>query len=701
MNDPAFVFGALSYTISGIIFAALAGILAIGWQGRLQGTLLIIACLASAAWTGVTAYAYWTEWSTPQAALVLIVLELMRDVVWIVVLWSMLARGDLHTTWFWRPKVILPVAMLGFVLAGVVEVAFGLGTAVEIPKIVLVISLALAVTGVVLTETLYRNGSEDERWYNKFLCLGVGGFFAFNMFVNADAILLNRIDPSLVHAKGAVQVLLTPLLAVAFWRNKLWRSDLTLSRDVVLHSTTFIFGGLYLFLMAIVGYYIRGLGAEWGSVAQITFLFGAVVLLVVVLFSGTSRAYLKVFFSKHFFKERYDYRDEWHRFIQTLSEGLESTTLEERAILAVAEIVESPGGAIWLIDGDRFAPAGSRNLAIDDFEEPLAGSLAKFLSDTQWVIVVEEAVANPDAYADLDLPHALRKAHRAWAIVPLWHRSLVGFMVLAEPRAPRTLLWEDFDLLKTVGRQIASYLAEQRADRALTEAREFEEFNRRYAFVIHDIKNIVSQLSLVAANFRKHSGNPEFLEDMIETVDEAVGKMNRITDKINARQVTPGSESIVALTPLLRRVGETKKAPGTTFHTDFAQDGLSVVGDADRLEAVVGHLVQNAIEATEHKGCIRLSLHKENNFAVISITDNGPGMDPEFINKELFKPFRSTKGRGFGIGAYQCRAYAHELGGRLDVESAPGKGTTMRMHLPLNNVDTAETSVMVTAESSQ
>ena len=683
MYEQTEILGFFLYAFAAGAYLIIALILAVSWKGLLQNSLLIFACLATSAWTAAMAYGYGAEWRSPIAIGTMGLLELLRNTAWIAVIWSLLSRFGTTETGIWQPRFVVPGSVAGYVLLALLATLSGVGTSESAPQALFIIGLALAIAGVILTSTLYRNGTEDERWHNKFLCLAVGGIFAFDMFTYADAILANRIDPPLEQAKGAVQLLVIPLLAVAFRRNKQWKSNLSLSHDVVLHSTTFIFVGIYLFLMAIAGFYLRDLGEEWGLIAQVTFFFGAIVLLGIVLFSGTSRAYLKVFFSKHFFKDRYDYREEWHRFIQTLSEGQTTATLEERAILAAANIVESPGGAIWLRENNRFSPAGTRNLAIDDFHESPDGSLVQFLGSSQWVVEIEEATANPVAYPGLSLPAELRRSRRAWIIIPLWHHDLVGFIVLAQPRAPRRLVWEDFDLLKTIGRQIASYMAEQRAERALTEAREFEEFNRRYAFVIHDIKNIVSQLSVLASNFHKHSSNPEFLQDMIDTIDEAVGKMNRITDKINERQQLQSSAPLVSLGPLLERVIITKGRTGALLVPDIERGEWSVGGDEDRLEAVIGHLVQNAIEATDTKGVINISLRNSGNQAVIEITDDGPGMDTEFIRKELFKPFRSTKGRGFGIGAYQCRAYAQELGGRLEVESKLGTGTTMRIWLPL------------------
>jgi signal transduction histidine kinase len=184
---------------------------------------------------------------------------------------------------------------------------------------------------------------------------------------------------------------------------------------------------------------------------------------------------------------------------------------------------------------------------------------------------------------------------------------------------------------------------------------------------------------------------------MIETVDEAVGKMNRITDKISSRRHLLTGTPKVTLAPLVERVIAAKQGSAANLRVDVDATAIdaTVGADEDRLEAVVGHLVQNALEATEFKGEILVKLRREDAHAVIEVIDDGPGMSAEFIRNDLFRPFRSTKGKGFGIGAFQCRAYARELGGRLDVESVPGAGTTIRVILP----ESANSPTMRTAET--
>ncbi len=300
------------------------------------------------------------------------------------------------------------------------------------------------------------------------------------------------------------------------------------------------------------------------------------------------------------------------------------------------------------------------------------------------IINLEEYRESPDAYSGLDIQDWIDRIDRAWLVVPLLHHDhLTGFLILGRPRAARALNWEDYDLLKTGGRQIASYLAEQQATRALTEARQFEAFNRRFAFVMHDIKNLVSQLSLMVKNVSKHRDNPDFHEDMIRTVEDSVNKMNRLLTKLSTDRTRKGPQPVVDLVPMLYKIVSDKSvsAKSLTFATDI--DSATVAAEGDRIGAIIGHLVQNAIEAIENSGFVEVRLTQYRGEAIVEVEDNGPGMDGAFIRDELFRPFRSTKEGGYGIGVYECREYAREYGGRLDVTSTPGHGTTMRLALPI------------------
>jgi putative PEP-CTERM system histidine kinase len=269
-------------------------------------------------------------------------------------------------------------------------------------------------------------------------------------------------------------------------------------------------------------------------------------------------------------------------------------------------------------------------------------------------------------------------------MVPLMHGShVLGVVLLVQPRTPRRLNWEDFDLLKTCSRQAASYLSENSALQALSAARELEIFNRRFAFVIHDIKTTINQLSLMLKNAEKHGENPAFQKDLLASVRDSVAAMSRILEQINAERKRTPAVSVIDLAGLVAQVaGQRAKSGGAAIHIDCERRPLNVMGDDYRLTAIVSHLIQNAIDAAGDGGQVTLSVHPADDMVALEVSDNGNGMDPEFVRDRLFQPFQTTKGSGYGIGAYQCRELIRELGGRLTVHSVPGEGTTMSVVLP-------------------
>jgi len=449
------------------------------------------------------------------------------------------------------------------------------------------------------------------------------------------------------------------------------------------HSAALFGSAIYLLAMGSAGYYLKFFGGSWGAVMQVTFLFGALLLLAGVLFSGTFRSWLKVFISKHFYTYNYDYREEWMRFTRILSE--QGPGLGDRAIQAVAALVESPGGVLWQRgESGQFEPVAQWQARPPSATEPPDSAFCQFLESTQWVVDLNEFGEDPDKYEGLVLPGWLKvSSSRDWLVVPfMMHGKLFGFLVLQKSRSPVTLNWEVFDLLEIAGSQAASYLSQQDAANALMVARQFESFNRMSTFVVHDLKNLVSQLSLMNANAVKHRDNPEFQADMLETVSYSVQKMRLMLQKLSRSDATEAPRALT-VDQVVRQAVALKAAfePRPELRVETA--GLAIVADRERLERVVGHLIQNAIEATPKEGSVTITVGQRNDAVRIEIADTGEGMTEEFIRERLYKPFESTKSAGMGIGVFESREYITELGGTLDVFSTPTLGTTFTVILPL------------------
>ena len=259
-------------------------------------------------------------------------------------------------------------------------------------------------------------------------------------------------------------------------------------------------------------------------------------------------------------------------------------------------------------------------------------------------------------------------------------------MLLARPLIDRQLDWEDFDLLTVVGRQLASYLAEQASQRALMEAARFDEFNRRMAFVLHDIKNLASQLSLLSHNAQRHGDNPAFHADMLKTLQTSSGKLNALIRRLG--RYGSGRETQLESFDLARMVRDIPGRFGPLHRIDVACAGPCVVmGDPEGLEQALVHLVQNAIDASPLEAPVCVAVRGGASEAILEIIDVGEGMDAAFVRDKLFAAFVSSKSDGFGIGAMEARDLVRAMGGRLEVQSRVGLGTRFTIRLPLAEPD--------------
>ncbi|MGH9810008.1 MAG: XrtA/PEP-CTERM system histidine kinase PrsK, partial [Terriglobia bacterium] len=375
-----------------------------------------------------------------------------------------------------------------------------------------------------------------------------------------------------------------------------------------------------LLAVAAAGYVVRYMGGDWGKALQIEILFAALMGGALVASSGRFRSKLKVFVSKHFFSYRYDYRNSWLSFTQTLSNEGSAQRLQERVIMALAVLVESPSGLLWLRDpGHSFRPEARWNMPMPGVVEEAGGSLVDFLQRTGWVIGVTEALADRTRYEGLEVPQWLATMRSAWLIVPLLAGpDLIGFVVLTTPRTRIEVDWEVRDLLKTASRQAASYLGQLRATEALLEARKFEAFNRMSAFVVHDLKNLVAQLSLMLRNAERHSENPEFQRDMLSTVQHVVERMNKLMLQLRTGATPVENARPVDLETVVRRICAAKATLDPPIELDIST-GVTATGHEDRLEHVIGHLVQNAIDATSQGGRVTVSLRRDGGFALIEV----------------------------------------------------------------------------------
>jgi len=679
--------GLTSYAFAAAAYLVFTILLVTGWRKRLLGGLLVLATSFTTLWA--VAHAAWAGWGVPRAVVVQM-LEALHLLVWFTFLLGVLrhAQGDKPGSGGgMRAFAAFVYAISAFLLV----LPFAAGRLLPPERAIETGFLGyvlLTVSGLFLVENLYRNTRPEQRWGIKFLCLGIGGIFAYEFYMYAQALLFRQLDSSLWSARGAVYALVAPLMGISVARNPQWSLNVFVSRKFAFHTVTLLVAGGYLLLMAAAGYYINTFGGEWGRVFQIVFLFGAAVVLLALLFSGQVRSQLRVFLGKHFFHQSYDYREQWLNFTNALSRCSGDTRPQECVVRCLAEVVESPGGVLWLRqDNEKFQPVAHWGMAEPQSATVFAqGSLIGFLQQREWVINLDEYRSDREFYADLELPDWLERLAQAWLVVPLMdQQQLIGFMVLAQPRAQQPFNWELRDLLKTVACQAAGHLVQLQTLEALSESRQFEGFHRLATVVLHDIKNLIAQQTLVVNSAARHKHKPEFIEDAVEIMEHSVAKMRRLMTLMHGG-VPEGKPVRVDLGVLVGEAVSNCSANKPVPKYARESEEVALLADRDRLTSVIENVIRNAQDATTKEGHIEVRLCRQDEEAIITVEDDGCGMDAAFIRDRLFRPFDTTKGdTGMGVGAYDSREYIRSLGGDINVSSTPGSGSTFRISLPVGS----------------
>ncbi|HEY1144144.1 MAG TPA: XrtA/PEP-CTERM system histidine kinase PrsK [Sphingomicrobium sp.] len=610
--------------------------------------------------------------------------ETARNLVWIGLLYSLASAGDERQHGV-RLVYAAVAAVLGFQL-----VVDGLGMVVPgrvIADTATLLRITAAAGALVLVHNFYGQASAASRMNIRLAMLALSLTWSYDLNYYTIAYLDARLAPDLFQWRGAIIATTAPLFGLAARKPEGLR--IRLSRAATFQSLSLLAICGYFAVMAILATALRGADVHWARGLLVGLLALMTVAAMVIAPSVKARSWARVKISKHLFEHRYDYRTEWLRFTDTLgSSGADAPPLGQRVIKAFADILEAPGGLLLAADASGAISAQS------SWNWPGANPPASELDNVRdfWAaletsgrIIELDALRNgwakPEDCVAL-APQWMMEERHVWAGIPLIHNErLFGLILLAAPDYRRVLDWEDFDLLRTAGRQAASSLAEAYGQEALSNAQRFEEFNRRFAFILHDIKNLVSQLSLVSRNAERHADNPEFRADMVATLRNSVGKMNDLLARLSAQaQGKAQRAEPQPLRPILSDAIASKRRDHDVRLIGDATMWARV--DAMALEQAVGHLVQNAVEASPPDEPVTLRVSQAGDEVRISISDKGCGMDGDFVRNRLFQPFASTKPDGFGIGSFEARSLIAGMGGRLVVDSTLGSGTEFSIFLP-------------------
>jgi putative PEP-CTERM system histidine kinase len=671
--------GAFGYAVALTVYALLTILLLSGWRRPGQSWLPALATGISLVWAGV-----WTAGFldiTRSYALVTVA-EWARGFAWLAAT-VVILREVSETPLVQRLRsgygifaILLAAVPVGYFVFFVdhprTTVAWFAG------------GYVLSLLIILVAEQLYRNASADSSSGVTYLCVAVAGVFLFDLVVYALVIAGVSVGSEYWASRGFVNAMLAVPLVLGTRRRSHASPTAQVPRQIAFYSFGITVIAIYVVLVVFGHHYVTTYAGSWSEVGGIVVLAAAVAFAAVLLASTRTRGRVRVFLMKTFLQYKYDYRKEWLRFISTLSKsGLED--VGATAVRAVAQIVKSPGGAVWIREhaSDAYLPAGSWRCAIPGIA-PISddSGLVRFLSERQWVIDLEEMKKHPDRYEDLNLDPWLQQDGDWWLVVPVFlGKRLYGFIVLQRPRTVPSLNFEDHDLLKTAGSHVGMHINQAEADKRLAESRQFGTYNRLTAFLMHDLNNLLAQQSLVVKNAERFRDNPKFVDDAIDTIANSVSRMKRLIEQLSSGSKVAQNQPTdlrEAVTKAVRRCGAGSPVPAIRI----GEEPLRVLADLERLTTVFEHLIRNAQDATDADGEIEVTTETANGAIRISIRDTGSGMSPEFIRERLFRPFDSTKGsQSMGIGTYQARDYVRALGGRIEVSSVPGGGTTFTISL--------------------
>jgi putative PEP-CTERM system histidine kinase len=656
------------YGLCAIAFLALITLMLLRGRTSGPGIGIVCACALTAAWAADLAF----PGLLPGAAHA--VLDSLRLSAWLILMVALIGMRERQH----QGATSLPVLLaFGFC---VVVVGYELGivvvdtTASEAHRIDDALRAGLGVGGLLAAENLLRNADDARRRALWPLCLALGAIFAFELFLYADRLMVPGAGSVLAGGRALVGLFAVPLLALAMARNRDWRIDIHVSRTVVLHTTTLVASGVFFLALSGAGVLVRELGGSWGPPLQLLTLLGSAVVLAWVFGSRQIRIRLQQLVARHFFSNRFDYRMEWLRFVDTVSQP--GDPLAVRVVKALAQIVDSPAGILWYRRAESgYVLEAGWNLTIEHGRQLSVDH--PFVAGFRGGGWVQQLPIGSDGGWPFDLA-------QSWLAIPLAHGgAMIGFVALAAPPHSYVLDRECFDLLRAAGRQAASYLAEEESTRALIDSRLLNDYSKRFAFVVHDIKNLASQLGLVVANARRFIDNPAFRADMLQTLDDAAARMNRLIAQLHVAGRDDAPRQVIEPDIVIADLAQEMSGAGARIETQLQARDCAVAINPDELRSILSHLINNAREATKSAGAVVVSSRCTDNRITIDVIDSGPGMDGDFIRDELFRPFRSTKRGGLGIGAYQTQELLRLSGGQLDVISVKGGGTVMRVTLPM------------------
>jgi putative PEP-CTERM system histidine kinase len=542
---------------------------------------------------------------------------------------------------------------------------------------------------LVILEQVYRQAG-SHKWEYKPLIIYLAALTTFDFFTYANAAMVAQLNASFFAARGYIYLAMLPFLVLAIRRIQHWGIDIFVSREVVMHSTLLMLSGAYLIIMALLGYVVQYFGGDWGAPIQIALFLIAIVLLLSLFLSHEFRTKLKVFITKNFYANQFDYRVEWVALTQTLSKDDKSIAeVYKTSLEGWMQGIKYDQGVLVKLTNNQVnvaAITGDNTIGLFEQSAQYINDINVFLEKKGWIIDFDEMRSKPEIYEDLPNRYQVMKSMPFQMVIPIFQENGLWGMVMlnAQTVERKTLNWELRDYLQAVTVQTANYIFQAESSQKLAENAQFAAFSRMSAFVVHDLKNVLAQINLLLTNAKQHRHNPEFIDDTFETLGHAKARMDNMLKQLMDKSIDNSPNvSKTDLVKLIENVIDTKCALLQPMPAFEEKQAAYVDINENKFANVLYHLISNAQQATPDDGRVAISLSHSEDAVFIEIEDTGTGMSTEFINEQLFTPFVTTKGNaGMGVGAYDAKTYLESIGGSIAVKSQVGQGSIFRLTLP-------------------
>ena len=537
--------------------------------------------------------------------------------------------------------------------------------------------LILLVFALINLESLLRNASREARWNLKFEIIGVGSLLAVLIFYYSQGLLYRSINMNFAPLRSLALITATVLITYSRIRQKR-DTKAYVSHQIAYRSVVLFAVGLYLVGLGLLGEGMRYFGDSFQRSLLMGIGFIAGVGLLAVLLSESVKRKIRVFLHKNFYRQKYDYRTQWLHFTDRIASAKSGDDLLKYLVLGFCETFGMGCGALFLADTipGKYHAAAVLEMEQSPFLFLNNHLLPRRLGGRDWVVNIPEEM--PDISGE-ESEFLFR--HTILFAVPLFRSErLEGFILLGRPlNSSETYHYEDYDLMKTLARQASSAILNLRLSDELSHAREMEAVGKISAFVLHDLKNSVTTLALMVDNARDHIDNPEFQEDMLQSLESTVTRMKGLITRL--KKIGEKHSLRREPTELLELSERVKNQVG---NCQVTASGTSTIANIDReeIEKVLLNLILNALEASQIKEGVAVEVGDCGSTSWIQVKDNGCGMSEEFLRKRLFKPFSTTKEKGLGIGLYQCRQIVEAHGGKIEVQSEVGRGSSFTVHMP-------------------